>query len=71
MSVAQAERDGEIEKEEEEEKAFKDTFEAQLVIHKALHLPMMTDKLQYVPYNSYNDDLIPAKWNSLLATIHN
>lgn len=38
-------------KEAEEEKdveALEDTFEARLVIHQALHLPMMTDKQQYV-----------------------
>ena len=58
MSAAQEEREGEMEKEEEveeEEEVFRSTFEAQLVIHKALHLPMMTDKQQYVPYTSYNE----------------
>ena len=36
----------EEEKEEEDAERFKDMFEARLVIHQALHLPMMTDKSQ-------------------------
>ena len=31
---------------EEDENRFKDMFEARVVIHQALHLPMMTDKTQ-------------------------
>ena len=32
--------------EEDNTERFKDMFEARLVIHQALHLPMMTDKIQ-------------------------
>ena len=31
---------------EKEDEKFEDMFEARLVIHEALHLPMMTDKTQ-------------------------
>ena len=40
--------------------ALEDTFEARLVIHQALHLPMMTDKLQYAcNTQSYSLDIPP------------
>ena len=42
-SASQEQGDGEG---EEEEERYRDMFEARLVIHQALHLPMMTDKTQ-------------------------
>ena len=36
----------ETEEEEEDLERFRDMFEARLVIHQALHLPMLTDKIQ-------------------------
>ena len=46
VSEEEGEEEREGGEEDEEKEKFEDMFEARLVVHQALHLPMMTDKTQ-------------------------